>query len=141
MLERIQDRADDRSLAVHAIRAEAQAIVGRHVATVFHLPGEIELVLERGLDTQALLAGPIDHIDEERPRAQLPGATVEGMHIAQHACFTRRIRQKGEGARIGDQADLADRAEMRARGQMLGQGECLHGDRQPDTRLEAIGQG
>src|SRR5712691_11044969 len=113
-IERVEDVADDGTGAVHAIRAEAQTIVGRDESAAVDLAGEIELVLERGLDPQSMTSGAVNHVLEKCARAQLPGLTVERVHVAQQACFARRVRQHREGARIRDKSDLANWPQMTA---------------------------
>src|SRR5919197_744776 len=59
LVERVQDRSDRLGGAVHAVRAEAQAVVSRHEPIRLDLARQVELVLEGGLDRQPLERGAL----------------------------------------------------------------------------------
>ena len=133
LVQGVQHRAHDRSGAVHAIGAVAQAVVSRHKAAVVRLACQVELVLERRLDAESLLGYPVDRLAQKRAWAQLPRLPVERVHVAQQARLAGGVRQDGKRAPIGNQANLADGAQTGAAREMLCQREGLHGDGQPDT--------
>jgi hypothetical protein len=101
LIERVKNCADHWALAIHAIRAEAQAVIGRHKTAVVDLTSQVELVLEGSLNAQAVLPRAIDHLMQERARAQVPWLAFERVQVAQQARFTLRIRQHGVRARVG----------------------------------------
>src|SRR5438270_8126140 len=53
-IERLEHRTNHARLAVHAVGAKAQAVIGGDECAVIQLTGEIELVFERGAEAQAL---------------------------------------------------------------------------------------
>ena len=133
LVQSVQHRAHDRSGAVHAIGAEAQAVVSGHEATVVRLACQVELVLECRLDAKSLLGHAVDRLAQKRAWAQLPRLPVERVHVAQQARLAGGVRQDGKRAPIGNQANLADGAHTGAAREVVCQREGLHGHAQPDA--------
>ncbi len=137
--ERRDDVLDDVLGRVHPDRAEAQAAIDGLVAGIGP-DGEVELVLERGLEREAGRGSPLLHALQEPARVEGPGRVVELDHVHEHLAAARRVGQDRERLRVRDEPDLADGPVGRVRRERVDARERLHALHEADARLHPPGE-
>ena len=127
------------SVHFHPDRAEAQASIDRLVAGI-GFRGEVELVLERGVEGEPGVRRADLHPLQECPRVERPWRMVELDHVHEHLAAARGVRQDVEGIGVRHESDLADRPVGGVRGERVHARERLHPLHEADAALHAPGE-